>query len=389
MKDKFVLFVNYRFYGLINNPEESYSLTGKNDHRLIFPMSYEQISLSNFDKKSKRTLTRLNNGNILTEDCYQIKCKISSFPDENEDNLHFERDYLFDTGASNTTFCGIDNWDFIECRFISDENDQRIEELNSRIGYIMDRKFSSSSEEYFGKLIFLIRPLYIKIEDLEYIPLHSFTVPHVKKESFFSLKKAVPSQFSFLIGMDLIRNLATLSIPYDHPKLSLFHKRSDRLIMETLRLEKGFTVYDKYLEDTNLIQNSDPLIREMNNFGMMRNLSFRVLHEISHISERIPYEYLFTLKKDCQFLYVTEQEITNLQISNFLEQSEEFDGIIYKDDQYSRYVLFFKDDKKCLKKYKSTDKIASLKSSVCGFGTIMIETPEITFIENNYYFDKK
>lgn len=36
VKDKFILFVNYRFYGIIDKPDDCYSVTEKNDHRLIF-----------------------------------------------------------------------------------------------------------------------------------------------------------------------------------------------------------------------------------------------------------------------------------------------------------------------------------------------------------------
>lgn len=230
----------------------------------------------------------------------------------------------------------------------------------------MNRKFDSSSGIYFGKLIFLNVPLYIKIEDLDYQSIHSFSLPHISMRQYlFSKDKFDLNDFVFLLGMDIIKDLCVLSSPQETPALSIFPRREDKLVVE-----KGFVLYDKYLEDFNKILGE---LKEMDSFGLLKNISFRILHELNKTGVKIPSEYVFTLKRNCSFLHITTPSINNNQfIAEYLKTYSEYDGIIYKDEEYHRTVIFFKDSSSCLRPRKNKDKIASLKSSVCGFGVIMI-----------------
>lgn len=369
--NKYVLFVNNNFYGLIDKPEDSYDVTNQTDRRHIFPVTYNEIDNSFFKVRSDILITELNNGETLSEHCYKLDCRISAFPDDLEDTLGFSNQYLFDTGASNTTFCGVNNWDYLRSCFYSSENDPRIEELNSRIGYVMNRKFQTSSGIIYGKLIFLRIPMYIKIEDLDYYPLYSFVPPHVSlKDAYLSKGKLDKDDFLFLLGMDNIKNLSILSVQEEHPYMSIYQKRQDKINIETVTLEKGLALYDKYLEDLTKYQNN-PLLREMSNIGSLKNIYFRALNDVSFSKISLPEEYLFTLKKNITLVSMRDNIQNKDRIMEYVEEHDQYDGLLYKDE-FKRDVIYLKDSRSCLRLKTNKDKINSIKSTVCGFGVVMI-----------------
>jgi len=369
--NKYVLFINEIFYGLIDDPEDSYKITMETDRRYIFPVTYKEIDNQYFKLYSKIKEINLNNGQKFLEHSYVLNCKISAFPDDLEDTLSFGEKYLFDTGASNTTFCGVNNWNYLKSCFYSAENDPRIEELNSRIGYVMSRKFGTSSGIIYGKLIFLRIPMYIKIEDLDYYRLYSFVPPHVSlKDAYLSKGKLDKDDFLFLLGMDNIKNLSILSVPEEHPYMSIYQKRQDKINIETVTLEKGLALYDKYLEDLTKYQNN-PLLREMSNIGSLKNIYFRALNDVSFSKISLPEEYLFTLKRNITLVSMRDNIQNKDRIMEYVEEHDQYDGLLYKDE-FKRDVIYLKDSRSCLRLKTNKDKINSIKSSVCGFGVVMI-----------------